>query len=124
MSRDSFTRRLRGLTYLPYADRLAFVNLTKLSHRRVITDLILLYKIIHGTIDVKLCDLYLSVNTNNTRANGFRLVLPRPRTNAVKHSFAYRTAFLWNKLPVNVVSAPSLSVFVSRLHNVDFNALF
>jgi len=97
------------------------VNLTTLSHRRISSDLILLYKIIHGFIDIDLRDLYLYVNANHTRANGLRLVLPRFRSNVLRYSFAYRTGLLWNKLPVNIVSAPSLSVFIARLYKVNLN---
>ena len=118
-----FTRRLHGLNNASYANRVAYLNIDKLCDRSTRTDLILLYKIIHGLVDIDLGELYLSINTNNTRANGLKLVLPRPHKNVLKFSFAYRSGVIWNKLPLNVVTSPSLTIFVSRLRKLNLDVL-
>ena len=46
----SFTRRLPGFADLSYEERLVNLNLQSLEHRRLIADLSLCYKIIHGLI--------------------------------------------------------------------------
>ena len=51
--------------------------------------LFILYMIIHNLININLEQINLSINTNNTRANGLRLVLPAPCTNIMLHSLAY-----------------------------------
>ena len=111
-----FTKRVRGLHDVPYADRLLHLNLQSLRSRRVLSDLIIMYKIIHGMIDIQLSDIGLSINANITRAAGYKLVLPYPRTNMLKSSFAYRTGSMWNMLPTNVIAAPTYRCFVARLH--------
>ena len=73
--------------------------------------LIILFMIIHNLINIDLEQINLSINTNNTRANGPRLVLPAPRTNIMLHSFAYTAGKIWNALPINVICASSLHIF-------------
>jgi len=46
-----FTRKLHGLRNLSYLDRLHILGLETLEHRRLIHDLILCYKYLHGLID-------------------------------------------------------------------------
>ena len=82
-----------------------------------------MYKIVRGLIDLKLCDIGLSMNVSNTRSNNVRLVLPRPRTNILKCSFAYRTASIYNRLPIDVVNASTLCIFVTRLHSINVSIL-
>ena len=57
----------------------------------------------HDLINIDLNQINLSINTNNTRANGLRQVLPDPRTNIILHSFAYIAGKVWNALPMNVI---------------------
>ena len=67
--------------------------------------------IIHNLINIDLDKIYLSINTNNSRANGLRLVLPAPHTNIKLHSLAYIADKIWYALPINVISALSLHIF-------------
>jgi len=46
-----FTRKLHELRNLSYLDRLHILGLETLEHRRLIHDLILCYKYLHGLID-------------------------------------------------------------------------
>ena len=72
--------------------------------------------IIHRSnlININLEQINLSINTNNTRADGLMLVLPAPRTNVMLYSFAYTAGKMWNALPINVTSASSLHIFKLR----------
>jgi hypothetical protein len=38
----------------------------------------------------------------------------------MRNSFSFNTAYLWNTLPVNIVSAPTLSIFCARLSHYIF----
>ena len=75
------------------------------------SELIILYMIIHNLINIDLKQINLSIKTNNTRANGLRLVLSAPRTNIMLHSFACTAGKMWNALPMNVICASSLLIF-------------
>ncbi len=54
------------------------------------------------------------------RAHNVKLILPSSRTNILKCSFAYRTSVIYNMLPINVLSASSLHMFVARLWIIVF----
>ena len=77
--------------------------------------LIILYMIIHNLNNIDLKQLNILINTNNTGANGQRLVLPALRTNIMLHSFEYTVGEMGNTLPINVIFASSLHIFKLRL---------
>ena len=56
-----------------------------------------------------------------------KLFYPDLRVTVPQHFFSVRVVQLWNKLPKEVVSAGSVSAFISRLnlmHISFFNVLF
>ena len=75
--------------------------------------LVILQMIIHNLINIDVNQINLSINTNNTRAIGLRLVLPAPRTNIMLHSFVYTADKMWNALPENVICASSYCIFLN-----------
>lgn len=54
------------------------------------------------------------VTTRNLRDN-CKFKIHCPRTNALRDSFSHRASIVWNNLPVNLKSKPSLSLFKSEL---------
>jgi len=65
--------------------------------------------------------------TNNDRDTEIPELLPDSRVTVRQHFFSVRVVQLWNKLPEEVVSAGSVSAFISRLnlmHISFFNVLF
>ena len=88
-----------------------------LSTRRNISRLIILYKILHQTVDVTLPDYILPYSYSAiTRGHNLRLKVPLPRINAYKYSFFTNVVEQWNSLPEHIVRAPSATTF-SRLLN-------
>jgi len=85
------------------------------------SNLILLYKIAHGYLNINLESINLAINYGITRSNELRFILPTPRTNILRNSFSFSTAYLWNSLPINIVSAPSLAIFRARLSCYAFD---
>ena len=62
-----------------------------------------------------------SVRNNNTndynlRNYGTDLSIPKPKKEFLKRSFKYRGAVLWNNLPYQVKSAPSMYAFKRIIH--------
>ena len=53
----SFSKRIPAIRNLPYLDRLLYLNIRSLQHRKLYFDLVQKYKIVHGFCVVKLNDL-------------------------------------------------------------------
>ena len=113
------TKQIPGLGNLSYPDRLKKLKLPTLSYRRVRGDMIELYKITKEIYDpaVTSC-IKLAKDTNirhSTRTNEVKIIQQRPKLEIRRNFFAVRASKIWNKLPDNVVKAPSLNSFKNRL---------
>jgi hypothetical protein len=109
------TKILPILKRLPYAKRLAALNLPSLVFRRLRGDMIETYKILHGFYDAS-CVPILQLATNSiTRGHSFKLYKPSVCSGVRAHSFACRIVNPWNSLPEYVATAPSLNCFKNRI---------
>ena len=82
-------------------------------------DLIMTYKIINGLVDVDM-NFFFTVNANHTRSNGLKLYKNRFNSNTRKFSFPQRIINDWNSLPQDVVSAPNVFIFKTKLARCIF----
>ena len=90
-----------------YTYRLIFLNIKTLSLRRLVTDLVLTYKIQNGFVDVdpdKIFDVYSNICRGP--AQKIRNILCR--TNTRLNNFSNRVSIEWNSLPINVTSRNSI----------------
>ena len=113
-----WTKRISGLEELPYEDRLRRVGLYSMKGRRLRADLILTWKILSGncpTLDSLFSNAYFFPPLR-TRGHSRKLFLPRVDTDIRSRFFSVRVVPLWNSLPEDVVSSPSLVSFKTRLH--------
>ena len=124
-----FTRavcRRSGIPYNNYLHRLSILGLKSLEYRRVFFDLCMCYQIYYNLIDLAFAEFF-TVRT-----------MPRYPITSIKNScqleqtvknskslkiragfFSIRVVTVWNALPDNVVTAPSLALFKLRLASVN-----
>jgi len=117
-----FTRKLRGLRNLSYLDRLHVLDLETLEHRRLVHDLILCYKYLHGLIDTDNRHFFCVQLLPKTRNNGLKLYKSYSNIDARKTFFTNRVVDIWNCLPAAVVLSHNVSTFKRRLAKFNFSS--
>jgi hypothetical protein len=111
-----FTKRLHGMRQMSYNDRLNKLEALSLSNRRIYADMIFTYKAIHGLVNCSASDFGLSLVSSITRGHGVLLKQLRATTRSCATLFACRGPSVWNKLPINITSSRSLSIFKTHLY--------
>ena len=97
------------------AERLQALKLFSICGRLLRGDLIKLWQAFHPGVEVGLRGL-LDVQAHTaTRSNGFKLAIPRCRTDLRRRFWSVRCVQHWNALPAEVVQATSLDSFKRRL---------
>ena len=117
-----FTKRLPGMYEKTYRERLAALDLETLELRRLKTDLIFCYKLVHLLVDINAETFFTFASNHYSQRRSHRLLMPRYRPNVRKWFFAVRTVNVWNALSEDIVSAPSLAIFKTRLELFDFSS--
>jgi hypothetical protein len=113
------TKQIPGFNNLSYPERLKKLKLPTIAYRRIRGDMIETYKIINEKYDPEVSSfLKLLSNSGNRfsrRNNSNKLVQQRFKTSLRKNSFTVRVAKVWNKLPDQVMNAPSTNALKKRL---------
>ena len=108
------TKILPNLKNLSDAERLRKLSLPTLTYRRIRGDMIELYKIMHGFYNSDACPK-LELNLYKTRGHSYKLFKRSCTTNTRMHYFSFRVVDKWNSLPNEIVNAPSINSFKTRL---------
>ena len=101
-----------------YDQRLEILQLEPLEVRRIVFDLILMFKMIKGLIEVDTSDFF-TMNTNATRGHAYKINIQYSRINYRKFFFVNRTANIWNYLPEEIVESSSVLTFKQNLKSYD-----
>ena len=108
------TRLIPKLQVRDYGDRLRTLKLPSLYYRRARGDMIEAYKFTHSIYKTEQEPLQRETNTN-ARGHSYKLKKERCNTRTRANFFRHRITNRWNNLCDDVVTAPSLNSFKSRL---------
>ena len=108
-------KMIRELERLSYEERLRELGLFSLEKRRLQEDFIVAFQYLKGVYKQEGGRLFMRVDRDRTRGNVFKLRQGRFRLDIRKKFFTQRLVTHWNRLPREVVDAPSLGSFNARL---------
>ena len=108
------TKLIPELRDRDYEDRLRTLKLPSLYYRRARGDMIEAYKFTHSIYKTEQEPLQRETNST-TRGHSYKLKKERCNTRTRANFFRHRITNRWNNLCDDVVTAPSLNSFKSRL---------
>ncbi|KFP13126.1 hypothetical protein Z169_02490, partial [Egretta garzetta] len=117
------TKMIWGLEHLSHEDRLRELGLFSLEERRLWGDLIAAFQYLKRAYRKDGENLFNRASYDRTRGNGFKLNQGRFRLDIRKKFFTMRVVKHWNRLPREVVEAPSLETFKARLDGALSNLI-
>ena len=116
-----FTKRLQGLWNIPYCNKLQICCLPSLEQRRLYSDLVLCFKIVHKLIALDFDNFFVLDPNTRTRGHNFKLLMPRWNTQHRHNFFSVRIVPVWNSLSFELVNSQSVNSFKTGLFKTDIN---
>ncbi|KFV90313.1 hypothetical protein N327_12568, partial [Fulmarus glacialis] len=117
------TKMIRGMEHLSYKEKLRELGLFSLEKRRLWGDLIVVFQYLKGAYKKDGDKLFSRACCDRARGNGFKLKEGRFRLDRRKKFFTVRVVKHWNRLPREVVDAPSVETFKVRLDRALSNLI-
>jgi hypothetical protein len=114
----SFTKSLPGMFDMPYRDRLHKLGLTSLAYRRLVNDLVHIFKLIKGYYHPFLdrADFLSLQGSGQTRGHSLRLTSSISKSQVRAQFWSRRSIRLWNKLPPEAVGLHNYTAFKAALY--------
>jgi len=97
-----------------YAERFSYLNLPALHSRRLLGDMIVVFKIVTGILD-SMVSCNFDGSHSVTRGNRYKLIQKNVHNNLKTFSFANRVVYICNSLLDYLVSACSVNISENRL---------
>jgi len=110
------------MSNLSYIERCNYLNIDTLELRRARFDLIFVFKIIHGIIALNFNEFFAFPDSRTRGREHFSIKsLYVPKNAKISSFFTHRVVPVWNKLPPEVRTAPSLHSFKSLLYKLTYD---
>jgi len=110
-----FTRKIPGLKFMSYSERMRSLGIHSLELRRLHTDLVLCYKILNGLVAGPPSVYGIVLSDRKSRGHSRKILAQHYRVNVRKSYFCNRICEPWNSLTEEVVNASSANVFKKLL---------
>ena len=107
------TKLVCSIRDLPYQKRLQVLKLPSLVYRRYRGDMIEVYKFIHGIYTTG-HNLLPRAPKSALRGHEYKLMKRHCHSQLRANFFSFRVVNLWNRLPCDVIAAPSVNAFKCR----------
>jgi len=117
----SFTKRLPGLNNFDYAKRLSILEVESLELCRLHSDIIYVYKMLFGLVNLDFNDFFVLKVDSVTRGHNYKLLKQHHRLNVRKHFFAERMVSVWNNLKCDIINFDNLQNFKLSLMKCDLS---
>ena len=105
---------VKSLKELPYEKRFEALNLPSLYYRRAQGDVRELYKHIKGIYTIK--HNYIKMEpTTTTQGHNCKILKQRTNKQVRQHLLMEQAGNAWTRLPADIVNAPNLDAFKSRI---------
>ena len=105
------TKLVHSLKDLPYEERLDKLQLFSLKRRRERGDMIFMYKLFNGHINIDPKKLFAMHSDDRTRGHCFKIKTPRIYTDNRRYYFTTRVVGPWNNLPNYGIYSNSIPEF-------------
>ena len=110
------TTLVSSIRHLSCQESLINLGLPSLEYRKERADLVEVNKIMNNIDQIEKEKLFTVSTYTATRRHQLKLAKKQHRLKVRSNSFSLRVTDSWNALPENVVMAPSLNCFKSRLN--------
>jgi len=107
------TKILPSIKNRPHQERVKILKLPTSQFRRQRGDMRATYKILAGSYE-NMAIPNISILLSHTRGNSLKIVNRRCYCDLRKYSFCNRIINVWNSLPEDIVTAPSVNSFKNR----------
>ena len=120
-------RAARVITGLPYSVRSKEIRKqlgwSSLLEMRKQQKAIMMYKIVNGLVPSYMADMFSSqygLQVYNLRNSTLNFEIPNARAQLYRNSFAFTGAKIWNELPEDLKTEPSLNAFKKKIKTINF----
>ena len=106
---------------LQYSERLAILGTETHELRRLKADLMYIYKIVFGLLDVEHGTFYIKLKGGTSTGPEHTAMRSVLKILTAESLHAFKVAPVWNCLPANATNFKTIHAFKESLNKIDFN---